>query len=132
MLLVKTRIGPSKIHGIGLFAEEFIEKGTVLWEFHEDLDQRYTMALVYSLPPTCRSQLMNYGYVNKKTGMLVMCMDDARFFNHSCEPNTTGMSDDNDGEGMTIASRDIEPCEEITCDYEEFDDDLKRKMEVVQ
>lgn len=27
MLLVKTKIGPSAIHGIGLFADQFIQKG---------------------------------------------------------------------------------------------------------
>jgi hypothetical protein len=29
MLLVKTRLGLSRIHGIGLFAEEFIARGTL-------------------------------------------------------------------------------------------------------
>lgn len=37
MYLVKTRLGPSMIHGIGVFTEEFIPKGTIVlskpWEF---------------------------------------------------------------------------------------------------
>lgn len=28
MLLIKTKIGPSKIHGIGLFSDQSIPKGT--------------------------------------------------------------------------------------------------------
>jgi hypothetical protein len=33
MLLVKTTIAPSPIHGIGLFADQFIPQGTRIWEF---------------------------------------------------------------------------------------------------
>ena len=33
MLLVKTRLAPSPIAGIGLFADEDIKKGTVTWRF---------------------------------------------------------------------------------------------------
>ena len=39
MLLVKTRLGASAIHGIGLFADEFIPKDTVTWRFTPGLDQ---------------------------------------------------------------------------------------------
>ena len=38
MLLVKTKIGPSKIAGIGLFADEFIAKGTPVWKFEPGFD----------------------------------------------------------------------------------------------
>ena len=34
MLLVDARAGISKIHGIGLFAYEFIPKGTHVWMFN--------------------------------------------------------------------------------------------------
>lgn len=32
MLLVKTKLGKSEIHGVGLFADEFIAKGTVIFK----------------------------------------------------------------------------------------------------
>lgn len=38
MLLVKTKIGPSKIHGIELFAAEFIKRGTPTWQFTPGFD----------------------------------------------------------------------------------------------
>lgn len=38
MLLVKTKIGPSKISGIGLFADQFIKKGTTIWKFQHSID----------------------------------------------------------------------------------------------
>ena len=34
MLLVKTRLGASAIHGIGLFADEFIPKDTEIGRAH--------------------------------------------------------------------------------------------------
>jgi hypothetical protein len=42
MLLVKTYLSASPIHGIGLFAAEPIAKGTVIWCFDERVDRRFT------------------------------------------------------------------------------------------
>ena len=38
MLTIKTKIGPSKIEGVGLFADEPIKKGTKVWAFEPKLD----------------------------------------------------------------------------------------------
>ncbi|TSC83470.1 MAG: hypothetical protein G01um101417_553 [Parcubacteria group bacterium Gr01-1014_17] len=38
MLAVKASAKPSKIEGIGLFADEKIPKGTVTWRFHPRID----------------------------------------------------------------------------------------------
>jgi hypothetical protein len=38
MLLVKTRLGQSLISGIGLFADQFIPKDTIIWKFTEGVD----------------------------------------------------------------------------------------------
>lgn len=47
--------------------------------------------------------------------MLVLCGDNARFMNHSFEPNC------DDRTGVTFALRDILAGEELTCDYRVFD-----------
>lgn len=47
---------------------------------------------------------------------MVLCGDNARFMNHSFEPNC-----DDDGGEFTTAARDIEAGEELTCDYRRFD-----------
>jgi uncharacterized protein len=55
------------------------------------------------------------------SGCYILCTDDARFINHSSQPNTI---DTQEGEeGLTIAARDIQPGEEITSNYEAFDAD---------
>lgn len=42
MLLIKTKLELSKIHGVGLFADEFIAKGTKIWEYRPNFDKAFT------------------------------------------------------------------------------------------
>ena len=42
MLRVETKIGPSAIHGIGLFADQLITEGTVTWEFDPVFDAAFS------------------------------------------------------------------------------------------
>jgi SET domain-containing protein len=109
-LLVKTRIGPSKIAGTGLFAAEFIPQGTKVWEFTPGFD------LVFEdlnrFPPLVRAFLTTYCYRNG--GRYVFCADHAKFFNHSDEPSCR------DDAHNTYAARDIHPGEELTSDYRMF------------
>ncbi len=84
MLLVRTARRPSDIHGMGLFADQFIPAGTATWRF-------------------------------------VLCADDARLMNHSDDPTVVGDYEAEPVCGVDIAARDIEPGQELTCDYATFD-----------
>ena len=110
MLLVKTKIGPSKINGIGLFADQFIPEGAAV--FKED---RFSITItdeeLETLPDVQRSFVEHYAY--KQSGTYKCSLDDDRFMNHSDDPNV----DDTKYPDITVASRDIYPGEEITCDY---------------
>ncbi len=55
MLLVKTKIGQSKIHGIGIFAEQFIPKGTVIWKFMSGFDLKVSKEQLEKLSYPARS-----------------------------------------------------------------------------
>jgi len=44
MLLVRTRLNPSKIHGLGCFAAERISRGTVVWTLDESIDMQMPLA----------------------------------------------------------------------------------------
>ena len=123
MLLVKTRIGTSPIAGIGLFADEFIPKGTPIWRFKKGFDIRVDQAYVDALPGPAKAFFATYAYQNQETLRYVLCADNARFFNHSDTPNTTCVEDPEDEDTMDIALRDIAPGEELTVDYREFDTD---------
>jgi len=126
MLLVKTKIRPSKIDGIGLFAAEFIPRYTVVWRFIPGFDIRLDKKEVEKLPEAAKNQILKYAYLDEN-GEYVMCMDDARHFNHSGSPNTDSPDTLNSKE-ETIASCDIEPGEEMTCYYYQFDDDAYKKI----
>lgn len=125
-MLVKAKTGMSAIHGVGLFAKEFIPKDTKVWEFTEVFDLVLTKEEVGKLSEAAREQFLNYAYLSKKSGKYVLCTDDARFFNHQIPSNIVCRVP----EGSNIiealecfATRDIQPGEEMTCDYAEFDAD---------
>lgn len=119
MLLVKTYLDRSAIHGIGLFAGERIAKGTVVWRLEPAIDLQLGEAQIGALHPVARAQIEKYTYLDRALGTYVLCGDDARFFNHSEAPNCLDYPDAHGG--TTVAARDIEAGEELTSDYAAFD-----------
>jgi SET domain-containing protein len=128
MLMVKTRLGPSSIAGIGLFAGEDIPAGTVTWRFVPGFDQLFTELQIASLPEPARSELLTYTYKHPETGCYVYCLDNARFMNHAGDANTRGVHSDGTIDGYDIATRDIAEGEELTCDYFTFDGNVAAKL----
>ncbi len=128
MLLVKTRLGMSPIEGIGVFADQFIAKGTPTWKFTPGLDQLLSREVVEAIAEPMKSALLRYSYLDRKTGLYIYCLDNARFVNHADAANTRGDYPDNDIFGRDIATRDIQPGEEITCNYSEFDMEFRLKV----
>lgn len=122
MLLVKTYIAPSKIHGMGLFAGEFIAKGTETWVLDMRIDYLLSEEEIAALPVGVQEQIDRYAYV-RRDGIHVLCGDDARFFNHSDLPN---ISSDPQDDAPDVALRDIHPGEELFCDYRIFDHNWQR------
>ena len=57
MLLVKTYLDKSPIHGLGVFAAEPIPKGTKIWRFVEGFDRCYTPKQFAKLPKAARDFL---------------------------------------------------------------------------
>ena len=127
MMLVKTEIRPSKIQGIGLFALDPVKAGTAVWKYVEGFDCE--IRDWSHLPQTALDFLDKYAVFQH--GYYTMNNDDARFYNHSDDPNTAW----NEEQNAEIAIRDIAADEEITCDYREWDDDsdflgVKGKVEM--
>lgn len=125
MLLIKTKIAQSKISGIGLFADQFIPKGTVVWKFMPKFDLLMSEEEVNSLSEPAREQFYNYAFLDKKYNKYLLCSDDARFFNHSDNPNCDERVDD-----ITTAMRDIESGEELIVNYKDFYGDMDRHGEI--
>lgn len=113
MLLVKTYLDRSPIHGIGVFAAEPIRKDTKIWRFVEGFDRCYTLKQFARLPKAARDFMKNYAY--RVDGEVLFTVDHDHHMNHSDKPNTYLKA------GYTIARRNIRKGEEITNDYREFD-----------
>ena len=111
MLLIQGKAKESEIAGIGLFATEFIGKGTVIWKFDPKVDTAAVLA--------DKNQLF-YGYVSKQTGRVITPGDDARHINHSDTPNVGTRFEDGVEEDVNFALQDISPGDEITIDYRTF------------
>lgn len=111
MLFVRTELKPSPIEGKGLFAAERISAGQVVWAFTLGLDIVLPLSLLTSLPPVVQDFLNKY--CSRYGEYLTVYADDARFINHSRDPNTRW---DDEADAL-VSTRDIEVGEEITEDY---------------
>lgn len=122
MIVVKTFLKETKHKGIGLFAGQFLPKGTIWWKETLNFDKIITNDEYFVANELEREFYDTYMFV-KSDGTMYMCVDNARFINHSNNPNTTNAGND------CVTSRDIKVGEELTCDYREIcewcKDDLK-------
>lgn len=118
MMLVKTFLANSDVHGIGLFAAEPIASGTKIWEFMEGLDVVVDAALLTSTKEPVQSFIARYSYPHHTLpDKIIIDGDHGRFMNHSKTPNTDFK---NISQMQGHATRDIAVGEEITCDYDDF------------
>ncbi|MDE1874474.1 MAG: SET domain-containing protein [Patescibacteria group bacterium] len=123
MLLVKTKIKESDIHGIGLFADEFIPRGTEIWRFTPGFDQRLTREQILSFPDLLQVYIYKYCWRSKKSKLYCFSADNGKYFNHSKNPNVLSEYRDGEEEVVMIAMRDIEIGEEILDNYNSFEDE---------
>ena len=121
MFLIPTYLSQSSIHGVGVFTPEPIAEGTLLWEFDPSVDWKITPEEMERFPEPYQSRFRMYCYLAPE-GIYVFCGDNAKFMNHSLDPNC----DDPEGR-YTIANRDIAAGEELTSNYLTFDMESAQK-----
>lgn len=127
MILVRTRVAPSAIHGLGLFAVGAIPRGTAIWRFELKFDREFSPEQFAALPPEAQAHLRLFAYVDAATGLRVLSGDHACFMNHATSPNT-GAAVNSLPPITTVALRDIAAGEELTCDYGAFDAEAGWKL----
>lgn len=126
MIDITYSLKESDIHGTGIFTDEYIPKGKIIWKWtgmelsHEDF---------LKLDSSEQERLRHCAYRSKNTGNWFLCGDDIEYINHADDANTTEHIDPHSGAGTLIAKRDIHPGEELTQDYREFEseEDLKAR-----
>ena len=122
-----TEVRPSKIAGLGLFAKKFMPKGTCWFQSKPEdqiliTKQQYLTLLQSNDSPLTAGFLKaikTYSYYEKHQDALVFCIDNARYVNHSTDPNSGG--DEIDSPLKSVALRDIQEGEEITENYLTYD-----------
>lgn len=130
MLLLKTVVKSSAIEGVGLFADQDIKQGQIVWQYSSDtclvFTEKQFQSLLESFHKTERQVIqyyLTYTYYQKYLRGLIFCLDNSRFVNHSEEPNLGGPSHHTSELGWqySIALRDIKKGEELTENYKTYD-----------
>jgi SET domain-containing protein len=117
MILVKTFLGPSRIHGVGLFAAEPIAAGVRVATFDPVWDHAFTEAQLEQMPGLLRDYIRTYAYiVASKPGLYYISLDSERFINHSSKPNLV-----ENGE-FHVAAHHIHENEELTVNYADLEE----------
>lgn len=111
---VRTKLAPSKIDGVGVFALRDIKKGEPL--FTDMMTKLYN--LPYSefdklRPEVAENLLQSFPLIVKGSAFAYPLTRTQAFLNHSEEPNYDAMTD--------IALRDIKAGEEVTEDYRKIE-----------
>jgi SET domain-containing protein len=116
VLLIDVYLKKSEIEGLGVFARQPVAKGEVMWEFHPDFDRAVPRDVYERTSGPMRNWLDRYGYPSiGDHDTIIFELDDARYMNHSGEPNMVFVD-----ANKAVAMRDIAADEELTCDYGAF------------
>jgi len=124
-LNVYTRLKPSAIHGVGVFAIRHIPKGTLLFDAEEDIawiDEKQLAGLSRNIRQMyedfCIIKDGKYGCPENFNGLTM-----AWYLNDSSTPNVAV-----DNNYNMRAARDIEEGEELTIDSSRFSEQPYRKL----
>lgn len=114
---VEVKVATNPEMGLGLFTKEFIQKGTIVWEFIEGVDVKMDEEKFNKLNEVQKEFFKTYGW-KEDDGYYYSSCDFTNFMNHSYNSNLTIDGD------YTISKRDIQIGEELFINYEEFDVDF--------
>ena len=122
MLMVKTELRQSQIHGTGVFLLEPVSKGDLIWRFDSRIDRVYSEEEIAGLPERMQRFLRTYSTWHEATQLWILCGDNGRHFNHSDTPNTLSLGA---GFGDDVAAEDLPAGVELTTNYALICDSVK-------
>ncbi len=127
MIHIKYKLDRSEHHGIGLFADEDLKKGQLIYTASPLLDVNLTQAQFDSLSDREKEEFRWWGFFDAASQRWHVDFDVSKFINHL--PEGTVTQDLNHTEVYLVASRDVKKGEELTQNYLEFEseEDLKHR-----
>jgi len=105
-------IGPSRIHGQGLFAVDDIANGTILMKLAGHLVSSAELAHLIARARSQPEQYVDTITVYEDAHLVIPARTKIHFGNHSCDPNAWHV-----GPYDIAARRDVRAGEEVTIDY---------------
>lgn len=124
---IKYKLDTSDKHGIGLFADQDIQKGEVIYTASPLLDVDITQQQFDSLHEKEKQEILWWGFFDESSQKWHVDFDVSKFINHSEEGTVT--QDKNHQEAYLVTTRDVKSGEELTQNYLEFEseEDLKKR-----
>lgn len=117
MIHIKYKIKNSLVHGVGLFTDQEIKKGELVYTPNPLLDTDLTQQQFDGLSTSEQKEVMYYGYFHTKSQKYHVAFDAIRILNHA-DSGSANVTQDEDM--VMIAIRDIEAGEELLQDYSEL------------
>lgn len=125
MYLFPVTIRKSSIEGMGVFTEENIKKGAIVWKYNPDHDQCLSQDEYRALSASKKTYLEKVAYLSPTTHQYIFPpdKDPALYTNHDAKRHNLSVVTDHSisSEPYFIANRDISQGEELTNNYHEFD-----------
>lgn len=127
MIHIKYKLDKSDKHGIGLFADEDLKEGQLIYTASTLLDVNLTQEQFDTLSDREKEEFQWWGFFDEPSQRWHVDFDVSKFINHSKEGTVT--QDKLHDEAFLVASRDIKKGEELTQNYLEFEseEDLKKR-----
>jgi uncharacterized protein len=119
MIHIKYKLDKSNLHGVGLFADEDISKGKLIYTPSPLLDVNLTQEQFDSLDVKEKQEVRWWGFWDEPTKKWHVDFDVSHFINHEREGTVT--QDTSHADAYLIAARDIKKGEELTQNYLEFE-----------
>jgi hypothetical protein len=130
MMMVRTELRVSAIHGIGVFLAEPVRRGQLIWRFDSRIDRIFSDSELSAMPGMMQDFLRTYSTLHGDLRLWVLCGDNGRHFNHSDKPNTRSLGI---AFGDDVAAEDLLAGTELTSDYRTICDSMRLEgMDFIQ
>jgi len=127
MIHIKYKLGKSKLHGIGLFTDENLKKGQIVYTASPLLDVDISKKQFDSLDRKEQREIKYWGFWDELNNVWHVDFDNSKFINHSYEPTLT--QDSKHKDAYLVTTKKVKKGEKLTKNYLEFEteEDLKER-----